>query len=160
MKNPDTGDRICAPHALGLGLLAKLGGVSKEACAFFDGWFRETGEEIPHVHFTGDGTVTGSEVGGLVPCRRFKPDGYVEDTREAWWNHGDWYHGYPPWHHKHECFVHREQWGPDVYKSTLDMMQLFADQGMLVKYIWGSDYKYATKHGRSLASIVRTLDTA
>jgi hypothetical protein len=156
-REPATGSLICGPHALNLGVISKLGGCSKEACNFFDLWLEETGQDILHLHVSG-AKVEGSEVAGLVPKRRFKPDGYVAEKKEAWFYHGDWWHGYPPWHPEHESFVHHGEWGPDLYKATMDMMDAFVQQGITVRYIWGTDFHVAKKkNDGSLVAAVRTI---
>jgi len=117
-------------------------GTSHEACAFFDAIEVATGERVPHVHFVaGEQFPLGSEPKGLIPNRRFRPDGYVAERREVWFYHGDWFHGWPPGHPKHETFVIGNHWGPDRYVATMAVMQLFKEHGFVVKYAWGSDFK-------------------
>jgi len=98
------------------------------------------GIDLPHIHIVPGELPQGSEVGGLIPGRRLRPDSYRPEQREVWFYHGDWYHGFPPGHRKHESFIVGDQWGPDVYTATMKMMQLFVDQGMSVKYTWETEF--------------------
>jgi len=107
----------------------------------------------------------GAEKYGLLPDHpRLHPDGFVACEGGShkgiiYEYHGDYYHGYPPWHPKHETSVFRGKWGPDLYQATVDRMQLFKDAGYRVLYIWESDWLATKKHGasQSIGDVLREL---
>ena len=110
-----------------------------------------------------DGSWTGSEKYGLVPGHaRLHPDGFTPNYPEGckgtvFEYHGDYYHGFPPWHEAHESRVYRDQWGPDLFRNTMERMLLFKDQGYRVLYIWGSDWKRAQRGKVTLREALREL---
>jgi hypothetical protein len=112
-----------------------------------------------------DHNIIGAEKHKLLPDHpRLRPDGFVEckdgsHKGTVYEYHGDYYHGYPPWHPKHETAVFRGNWGPDMYKQTMDRMQLFKDAGFRVMYIWESDWLSTKARGasRSIGDVLREL---
>jgi hypothetical protein len=103
-----------------------------------------------------DGSWYKREKYGLLPARPLlHPDGYVPPPNESPIDfkgtiieyHGDYYHSFPPWHDAHETTVFKNQWGPDLYRATMERMQLFKDAGFRVLYVWGSDWKRALRMG-------------
>ena len=135
-KDPDGSSRFCGGCALDRGLRCTFAGASFAACGFFDAWERLTGDVLPHVHFSRPGTpTTGAEATGLVPGRRLLPDAYVAEQIEVCFFHGDYYHGYPPQHPKHETHVVGGLGGPDWYHATMDATRLFGEHGYSVKYV-------------------------
>ena len=147
---------LCAPHAVEAGTLsARHPGASRQACEFFDDWFRLTREHIPHIHFRPGCDPEGMEVQGLVPGRKLRPDGHVDGSGVVWLFHGCWYHGYPPCHPKHESSVARGRWGPDVYAQTMQQMEEYKAVGLRVLYVWSCEYEEThPPYPRALRTIV------
>ena len=155
-------NRLCAAHAVVAGThVASPPGASRVACEFFDRWEALTGERVPHIHHNGSEWV-GKEVTGLVPGRRCRPDGYVAGTGGAlgtvWLFHGNWWHGYPPEHPKHETCIAHGRWSPDEYQATLAQMDEYARAGCAVRCVWGHEYKKTTvaRGPKPLRGVVRT----
>jgi hypothetical protein len=159
IHDPDnTSVNVCKACAGNLGLIAKSKAGASVACSLcFDELEEELGVKIGwRVTYHTDCTRTGAEKFGLVPSQpRLHPDGYTEPTGDepgiVLEFHGDYYHGYPPWHPKHETSVFRGWWGPTRYKETMERMQLFKAQGLRVLYIWESDWLATKKTGATLA---------
>ena len=149
--------RLCSKHAVLAGSLsAHFPGASRMACEFFDRWKRLTGEDIPHVHLAPDQPPKGAEVQGLVPGRRFRPDGYIPERREAWFFHGNWFHGFPPDHEKHNSAVNNGASSKELYAATLGVMELFVQNGYTVKCVWEHEYRLTVGPcPRPLRSVVR-----
>ena len=150
VKDPDDSSiHLCIACAGKAGLVAVSStGVSVEASQCFDAIELQLGMRIENsVRIARDGTRSGSEKYGLLPDNRLvHPDGFTPNYPDGckgtvFEYHGDYYHGYPPWHDAHESHVFRGRWGPDLYRDTMMRMQLFKDQGYRVLYIWGSDWK-------------------
>jgi hypothetical protein len=130
------------------------------ACSLcFDELEAELGITIGwRVRYDEDRTSHGKEKYGLVPQNPLlHPDGFEEALRTMWEYLGDWYHGFPPWHPKHETHVFRGKWGPALYKESMDRMRLFRKQGFRVRYVWESDWLAAKRANGSAADVVREL---
>jgi len=161
--------KVCRFHATELGIVspnATPPGVSKAACACFDVLERMLGLQIQHVHFaTGaDGTarVTGSEVEGLIPGRRSRPDGVCTRNRRHVYEYlGNPWHGFPP------SDVHEHRYGrshtgktyKELYVQTMARLWYFHDHGFVVHYIWEHEYRAANKEDpRELLAVVHVLN--
>jgi len=111
------------------------------------------------VHLVPGQLPEGIEVSGLIPGRRFRPDGYVPERREAWFFHGNWFHGYPPDHEKHESAVNNGESSKELYEATLGMMELFVRQGYRVKCVWEHEYRLTLGQcPRPLKTIVKEMN--
>ena len=153
----DASVHVCIVCAGNLGLVAKSKAGASVACSLcFDELVEELGVKIDwRVTYHSDGTRTGAEKFGLVPDQpRLHSDGYTEPEGDQPGTviefHGDYYHGYPPWHPKHETSVFRGRWGPTRYKETMERMELFKAQGLRVLYIWESDWLATKNTGATL----------
>ncbi len=156
--------RLCARHAVLAGShVESKSGASVIACKCFDRWERLTGERIGHrvryIAAIGGSRTEGREISGLIPNSKIHPDGYQEETKTVWLFHGNYFHGYPPDHPKHETRGIGGQWGPDLYKKTMEDMALYARHGYTVRYVWEHEYKKTTlaKCPVSLRNVVHTL---
>ena len=115
------------------------------ACEFFDRYERLTGVHLDHIHFVcGQDVPDGKEVEGLVPGRKLRPDAYDEKTKVVWLFHGEWYHGYPAWHPKHDSIVARGMSSKTQWQKTVHDMQAYKDAGYQVKYILSEEYIQTT----------------
>ena len=155
---------LCARHAVlaGTHVESKSGG-SVIACKCFDRWERLTGERIGHriryIAAIGGSRAEGREITGLIPNSKLQPDGYQEETKTVWLFHGNYFHGYPPDHPKHETRGIGGKWGPDLYKKIMEDMALYARRGYTVRYVWEHEYSETTraKCPVSLRNVVHTL---
>ncbi len=149
---------LCARHAVEAGThFASVPMASMVACKFFDRLSLLTGLTYPHVHFTREGTI-GTEIQGLIPGRKYRPDSYVEETREVWLFHGNHWHGYPPGHNRHDYGVgHHDIPSSDLYTATAAQMDIYSRAGYKVKYVWEHEYNETTKarYPRPLLDVVR-----
>ncbi|CAE8664462.1 unnamed protein product [Polarella glacialis] len=96
--------RFCARHSSELGAhLLSPPTASVVASRCFDLIEQGIGCIIPNrIRFNPKTSGwSGEEIHGLIPDRRFRPDGYNAEKREAWEFLGNYYHGYPPSHHRH-----------------------------------------------------------
>ena len=157
-------NRLCARHAVLAGThVESKSGASVIACKCFDRWERLTGERIGHrvryIAAIGGSRAEGREITGLIPNSKIQPDGYQEETKTVWLYHGNYFHGYPPDHPKHETRGIGGKWGPDLYKKTMEDMALYARHGYTVRYIWEHEYSETTraKCPVSLRNVVHTL---
>lgn len=101
--------------------------------------------------------VTGHQRAGLLkahPNRR--PDAFNEDTNTVYLFHGNWYHGYPPGHPKEYTTCVRGQLAHVLWEKTMQAMDVYAEEGFRVIYIWEHEYAYALKNGLSIKCSVRT----
>jgi hypothetical protein len=141
---------LCARHAVLAGThVESMSGASVIACKCFDRWERLTGERIGHrvryVACVGGSRTEGREIRGLIPGRRIQPDGYQEETKTVWLFHGNYFHGFPPDHPKHETYLNNGKWGPDLYKDTMEQMALYVKHGYTVRYVWEHEYIETTR---------------
>jgi hypothetical protein len=170
MVKSEAGVYYCVTCAGKHGLVAvSKSGSSIEASECLDVIEREVfdGALIPYRdRLLPDKSWERKEKYGLLPEHsRLHPDGYVPPPDQSPSSfkgtiieyHGDRYHGYPPWHEKHETIVFRDQWGPDLYQATMERMQLFKDAGFRVLYIWGSDWKRVQANEATLKDMLREL---
>ena len=151
---------VCIRCAANTGLVPKTRTGASMACSLcFDELEAELGITIGwRVRYDEDRTSHGKEKYGLVPQNPLlHPDGFEEALRTMWEYLGDWYHGFPPWHPKHETHVFRGKWGPALYKESMDRMRLFRKQGFRVRYVWESDWLAAKRANGSAADVVREL---
>ena len=143
-------NRLCSRHAVLAGThVESKNGASIIACECFDRWERLTGERIGHrvryIACVGGSRTEGREMRGLIPDRRIQPDGYQEEAKTVWLFHGNYFHGYPPDHPKHETYLNNGKWGPDLYKKTMEQMALYASHGYTVRYVWEHEYIETTR---------------
>ena len=143
-------NRLCSRHAVLAGThVESKNGASIIACECFDRWERLTGERIGHrvryIACVGGSRTEGREMRGLIPGRRIQPDGYQEETKTVWLFHGNYFHGFPPDHPKHETYLNNGNWGPDLYKKTMEQMALYASHGYTVRYVWEHEYIETTR---------------
>lgn len=131
--------------------------ASKIGCEFLDLVERRKNIKLEHIHFNDDGSCVGEEPSNLVPGRNFKPDGYHLATKTVYEFHGNYYHGYPPDHPKHETLGVSGRPGPELYQSTMDRMKLFKDEGYTVQYAWGHEYSEYTSGTRLFDNLVHEL---
>ena len=157
--------RLCARHAVLAGThVESKSGASVIACKCFDRWERLTGERIGHrvryIAAIGGSRTEGREMSGLIPNSKIQPDGYQEETKTVWLFHGNYFHGYPPDHPKHETRGIGGKWGSDLYKKTMEQMKLYARHGYTVRYVWEHEYIETTraKCPVSLRNVVHTLN--
>jgi hypothetical protein len=153
------GNPACAACAIKAGtLFASVHGASKAACECFDRLERQLGYKLPHVHFSATGTV-GQEITGLIPGSRARPDSFVRDRNEVWLYHGNYFHGYPPGHEKHESVCNNGKTSPELYEATMIQMQLYKEHGYTVNYIWEHEYIKTTtkKCPAPIDSVIRNL---
>ena len=158
---------VCVACAGNIGLVAKTRTGASMACSVcFDELELHLGHKITwRERYDDQCNRLGAEKYGLLRNHpRLHPDGFVEcddgsHKGTVYEFHGDYYHGYPPWHPKHESVVFCGQWGPDLYKKTLDRMHLFKDDGYKVVYIWESDWLSTKKKGseKSIGDVLREL---
>ncbi len=150
--------KLCARHAVQAGThFATVPRASMTACRFFDRLSAQTGQEYPHVHFTHDGTI-GAEISALIPGRQFRPDSYVPERKEVWLFHGNYWHGYPPGHDRHDYGVgHHDIPSSDLYIATATQMDIYHQAGYIVKYVWEHEYNETTrvKYPRPILDVVR-----
>ena len=158
-------NRLCSRHAVLAGThVESKSGASVIACKCFDRWERLTGERIGHrvryIAAIGGSRAEGREITGLIPNSKLQPDGYQEETKTVWLYHGNYFHGYPPDHPKHETRGIGGKWGPDLYKKTMEDMALYARHGYTVRYVWDHEYSETTraKCPVSLRNVVHTLN--
>lgn len=164
--------KVCRHHATELGVVPELdasacpAGVSKAACACFDLLEQVLGLQIQHVHFeTGaDGavTVTGSEIDGLIPGRKSRPDGVCASNRRHVYEYlGNPWHGFPPTDaHEHRYGrSHTGRSNHELYTETMARLLHFHDHGFVVHYIWEHEFKAANKKDpRELLAVVHVLN--
>jgi len=153
------GKPACAGCAIKAGtLFASVSGASKVACECFDRLERQIGYKLPHVHYTSNGTV-GKEATGLIPGSKARPDSYVPERNEVWLFHGNYYHGYPPGHEKHESICNNCKTSPELYEATVLQMQMYKEHGYTVNYIWEHEYIKTTtkKCPVPIQSVIRNL---
>ncbi len=155
---------LCAEHAVLAGThVESKSGASVIACECFDRWERFTGERIGHrvryIACVGGSRTEGREMRGLIPGRRIQPDGYQEETETVWLFHGNYFHGYPPGHPRHETYLNNGKWGPDLYKKTMEQMALYVKHGYTVRYVWEHEYLETTRARCpvSLRDVVHTI---
>jgi hypothetical protein len=165
-KGPE-GSSLCRAHAVKQGVMPPpVAGYSREAMNFFEQIWHRYGHDVGH---RGD-----NEKRGLIQNSRMRPDGYdpnpirmsfvahsIGGTKgTVWLYHGDFFHGYPPWHPEHESRVNGGKWGPDCYRRTVDQMDTYVRHGYTVLYIFGSDVTKAKDSGVRLIDVVREHPTA
>jgi hypothetical protein len=63
----------------------------------------------------------------------------------GWLFHGNYFHGFPPDHPKHETYLNNGKWGPDLYKDTMEQMALYVKHGYTVRYVWEHEYIETTR---------------
>ena len=166
----ESGAHYCVTCAGKHGLVAvSKSGSSIEASECLDVIEREVfdGKLIPYRdRLLPDKSWERKEKYGLLSEHsRLHPDGYVPPPDQSPSSfkgtiieyHGDYYHGSPPWHEAHESNVFGGQWGPDLYRATMERMQLFKDSGFRVLYIWGSDWKRVQANKAALKDMLREL---
>jgi len=141
---------LCSRHAVLAGThVENKSGASIIACECFDRWELLTGERIGHrvryIACVGGSRTEGREMRGLIPGRRIQPDGYQEETKTVWLFHGNYFHGFPPDHAKHETYLNNGKWGPDLYKDTMEQMALYVKHGYTVRYVWEHEYIETTR---------------
>lgn len=151
--------------------IAKRGGVSLEAAAFFAMLAHVGGDVAEHEHWDSEvGAWVGREVEGLVAPHRDRPDGVVRDdvsgaVRRVWFYHGNHVHGYPPEHALHDSVLSMTgRRASDAYAHTMQSMQRFADYGYEVRYVWAHEFhafamcaRAARRPCEQLLSIVHEL---
>ena len=113
----------------------------------------------------------GSEVEGLIPGRKFRPDGVLYDNgtiTTVFFFHGNLYHGYPPDHELYDteitlpipskkdghCKVVNTR---ERYEKTMHDTQLFVDQGYKVCYLWEFEYIAARRAKKPIKEALRWL---
>jgi len=168
IKDGDENYCITCAGARGL-VTVSQNNCSAQASNFLDAVERDVfgGARIPYRdRLLSDQSWERKEKYGLLKeNRRLHPDGYIPPPDESPSDfrgtiveyHGEFYHGFPPWHTAHESFVFNGQWGPDLYESTMQRMQLFKDAGFRVLYIWGCDWALVNKGRMKLAEALREL---
>lgn len=170
VKDPSDPQKIyCISCAGKHGLVAtSQSGNSIEASKCLDALEDQIfGSRIPYRdRLLPDGSWKNREKYGLLRDHpRLHPDGYIPppDASPSDFKgtiveyHGDYYHGYPPWHDAHETHVFRGAWGPDLYATTMERMHLFKDAGFRVLYIWGSGWKRVLAKAMPLKHALREL---
>ena len=165
-KGPE-GSSLCRAHAVKQGVMPPpVAGYSREAMNFFEQIWHRYGHDVGH---RGD-----NEKRGLIQNSRMRPDGYDPNPIRmsfvahsfggtkgtVWLYHGDFFHGYPPWHPAHESRVNGGKWGPDCYRRTVDQMDTYVRHGYTVLYIFGSDVTKAKDSGVRIIDVVREHPTA
>jgi len=151
--------------------IGAISGASKTACEFFDRLSQQMGgKKYPHVHYvpgTTTGKIEGSEVKGLVPGRKLKPDSYLPDLKEVWLFHGNHFHGYPlpspttATQKEQDRFYQGRGIGgtlnSTLYEATVEAMDAYKKAGYVVKYVWEHDFKGVTcvKWPKPIQSIIR-----
>lgn len=151
---------LCAEHAFQAGTKAKFcHGASVMACDCWDRLESYSGIEIPHVHFKpfSSDPPTGSEVTGLIPGRRLRPDGYIHPNQPihikgedsgpkgaVYLFHGEeWHGGWPKEHPKAAPGTVNCQGTPfsKLYDLTLESHRLYKAYGYRVFVVWGQEFK-------------------
>lgn len=137
---------FCTPCATTLGV--KRGRrirevASVEACRCFDYLNRMLGLDIVHIHFDPrDRTlVSGHERDDYIPGLKVRADGYERQCPTHVWEFlGRRWHGEP---------------GTEKHAETMARLELFADHGYVVHYVWSDDWARA----KTLAARVRQVRT-
>ena len=129
------------------------------ACDCWDRLESYSGVRIPHVHFKpfSSDPPTGSEVSGLIPGRRLRPDGYIapnqpihikgEDSGQkgaVYLFHGEqWHGGWPKDHPNAAPGAVNCQGTPfsTLYELTLDSHRLYKAYGYRVFVVWGEEFR-------------------
>ena len=92
--------------------------------------------------------IIGNQRAGLLKAHpKRKPDAFNEDTNTVYLFHGNWYHGYPPGHPKACMICAGKKSAHVLYEKTMQAMDIYAEEGFHVIYIWEHEYVYAAKHG-------------
>jgi hypothetical protein len=101
--------------------------------------------QLPHIHYIKGGGTEGSEVKGLIPGRKYRPDSYVPDPSGAtkgsvYLYHGNKWHGYPPEHAGHQTYLHTGIWAADAYEATIEVQKLYVEHGYRVFVVWAHEF--------------------
>ena len=110
-------------------------------------------------------TWEGKEVEGLVAPHRHRPDGVRRDVAgkvvDVFFYHGNLYHGYPPEHELYDTEMSMPTGhmfnSKEKYWKTMGDMQLFADKGFNVYYLWEHHHKIARSAKLTLWPMCRQL---
>ena len=103
--------------------------ASVEACRCFDYLNQKFGLDIVHIHFDWrDRTiVSGHERDDYVSGLKIRADGYEKSNPTHVWEYlGRRWHGEP---------------GTEAYIQTMARLELLADHGYIVHFIWSDEWK-------------------
>ena len=125
------------------------------ACRFFDNLASVRGIQVPHRHW--DASLpgwTGAEVEGLVPGRRLRPDGFLEDPARVhrgtvYLFHGNRWHGYPEGHPDHAAVSYftnsrgeEIEWSnEDNFLRTMQDHHAYQTAGYRVVFVWEHEFQ-------------------
>ena len=147
--------KLCTTHAVQRGLISPLGRSpgSLAACRCFDEIERIMGIKINHIHYSSDDrSFSGKEVAGLIPGRRFAPDGIDHEYSNQLFEFlGTPWHGFPDPNHAGQSHTGKEYW--QLHAQTMARINLFADHGFLVHYVWQSEWDNAKTMAEKLKCI-------
>jgi len=119
-------------------------GFSKLACKFIDMISKELNIDIRHAHFNEDGQVVNDEV--QIPGTRYRVDGFHADTKMIIEFHGDRWHGNPRVYAPYQMDPIKKKTYRQLYKETMDRLQVLVNFGYNVYYIWEMDFKEYLKN--------------
>jgi hypothetical protein len=147
--------RLCTTHAVQRGLIApsRRSPGSLAACRCFDEIERIAGIKIDHIHYSDDDrSFAGKEVQGLIPGKRFAPDGIDSQSRTHLYEFlGTPWHGFPNPDTPGKSHIGKDYW--QLHQQTMARINLFADHGFVVHYIWQSEWEVARSTSQKLACI-------
>ena len=136
--------RLCTTCAVQKHLISPLrrSPGSLAACRCFDEIERIAGIKIDHIHYNDDGTFSGKEKKGLIPGKRFAPDGIDAESKNHLYEFlGTPWHGFPDPDTPGKSHIGKEYW--ELHAKTMSRINLFADHGFVVHYIWQSEWDNA-----------------
>lgn len=134
----------CTPCARELGVKRGRGireVASLEACRCFDYLNRALGLDIVHIHFDAEDRtlVSGHEREDYIPGLKVRADGYERQCPTHVWEFlGRRWHGEP---------------GTEKHAETMARLELFADHGYVVHYIWSDEWARAKTLAARLCQI-------
>lgn len=147
--------RLCTTHAVEKGLIApsRRSVGSLAACRCFDEIERLAGIKIHHIHYSDDDrTFSGREQQGLIPGKRFAPDGVdAESPTHLYEFLGTPWHGYADPDAPGSSHTGRPYW--ELHAQTIARIHLFADHGYVVHYVWQSEWERAKTRREKLGCI-------
>ncbi|CAJ1340435.1 unnamed protein product, partial [Effrenium voratum] len=136
--------QFCARHAAEVGAHVLSSSIfSRAASDCFDMLEEEVGYRFPFRHRfdAATGTWSGTEFAGLIPKRALLPDAYHPERREVVEFLGNYYHGFPAEHPRHSSFICvGSKPALDVYRDTMERLDLFTAEGLRVFYIWEHEF--------------------
>ncbi|CAJ1436606.1 unnamed protein product, partial [Effrenium voratum] len=156
--------QLCAAHSAQVGAhVLSSSCFSRAASDCLDILEDEVGYKFPFRHrFDAAARAwSGKEFAGLIRNRAVRPDAYHPERREVVEFLGNYYHGFPVEHPQHGAYICvGSKPAPDVYRDTMERLDLFAAEGLRVFYIWEHEFVEWRKRAASgkavpIASLLR-----